>query len=171
MATWPPETIRAKPATPIGVDCHVHLFPDDLFSAIGKWFAGAGWELPYPCRAADIVNWLAALGVESFWALPYAHKPGTAAGLNAYIADLARAHPQIVGFFTVHPADDDPAAIARRALDEQGLRGMKLHAEVQGMPVDDPRLDAVFDLLEERGAARRACCTRPTRRTRRRSNA
>jgi predicted TIM-barrel fold metal-dependent hydrolase len=152
MASWPAEILRQKMPVNVGVDCHVHLFPDELFASIGRWFAGAGWQLPYPCRTADILQLMQTFGVEQIWALPYAHKPGVAAELNAYIAGVAAANPEVVGFFSVHAADPDPAAIARQALDELGLRGMKLHAEVQGTAVDDPRLDAVFDLLEERGA-------------------
>jgi predicted TIM-barrel fold metal-dependent hydrolase len=152
MSQWRPEVVAQPSPVPIGVDCHVHLFPDALFDAIGRWFAAAGWELPYPCRTDDALRLLPALGVEQFWALPYAHKAGVAAELNRYIAGVARANPTVVGFFTVHPDDADPAALARQALDDLGLKGMKLHCQVQGMAVDDPRLDGAFDLLEARGA-------------------
>jgi predicted TIM-barrel fold metal-dependent hydrolase len=152
LPAWRPDEIAAKPPIPIAVDCHVHLFPDELFQAIGRWFAAADWELPYPCRTAAILRWMHALGVERFWALPYAHKPGAAAELNAYVAEIARRHPQVIGFFTVHAADENPGELARAALDELGLAGLKLHGEVQQLAMDDRRLDSVFDLLEERGA-------------------
>lgn len=152
MVRWRPEAVFEKPPVAIGLDAHVHLFPDDLFAAIGRWFAGAGWDLPYQTRSADILRTLSLLGVREFWALPYAHKPGVAEALNAYLAALQKQDERVTGFFTVHPADDDPPAIARRALFEHGLHGLKLHAEVQGMALDDSRLDGVFDLLEEQGA-------------------
>lgn len=99
----------------------------------------------------EVLNLLAGFGVAECWALVYAHKAGMAAELNAWMAEVARRHEMVRGFFTVHPADDDPADLARTALDEHGLCGLKIHCEVQQTAVSDPRLDGVFSLLEERG--------------------
>jgi len=151
MTDWPPEEVARRPAASIAVDCHVHLFPDELFAAIGGWFADVGWRLPYRCRADAVLETLAGFGVEKFWALLYAHKPDISRGLNEFMAATMRRHPPVVGFFTVHPADRDPLAEARHAVEKLGLKGMKLHAEVQKLVLDDPRLDGVFDLLCERG--------------------
>jgi uncharacterized protein len=151
MAQWKADTLKQKPATAVGVDCHVHLFPDDLFTAIAGWFSKAGWDLPYPCRAEDVVRWMQHFGVESFWALPYAHKGGISRGLNRFIAEFAARHPMVTPFFTVSPLDDDVEAEARYAVETLGSRGMKIHAEVQQVGLDDSRLDPAFDLLEERG--------------------
>ena len=147
-----PSGIYRRPAAPVAVDCHVHLFPERLFQAIREWFAGVGWEIPYPYPHGQVLAALGGFGVAEVWALAYAHRPGVADGLNAWMGGVARAEPMVRGFFTVHPGDDDPAAIAARALDVHKLEGMKLHAEVQDLAVDDRRLDGVFDLLEERGA-------------------
>ena len=139
------------PRVRVRVDCHIHLFPDRLFQAIRGWFADVGWEIPYPYRADEVLALLRGWGVEEAWALTYAHRPHMAEGVNSWLGDLCRREPMVRGFFSVHPGDDDPEGIARRALDEHGLSGLKLHAEVQKLGVDDPRLDPVFDLLERRG--------------------
>jgi hypothetical protein len=138
------------PPTDIAVDCHVHLFPERLFEAIRRWFAQAGWAIPYPHRTGEVLDLLRAFGVRECWALPYAHKPGVAAELNAWMADVQREHAMVRGFFAVHP-DDDVADLARRAVDDHGLCGMKIHCEVQQVAISDPRLDPAFDLLERRG--------------------
>ncbi len=140
------------PRAPVRVDCHTHLFPERLFAAIRRWFVGVGWQIPYPYRTDEVLDQLRRFGVQQVWALTYAHRPGVAEGLNAWLGALCRREPMVRGFFSVHPADDDPQALAQRALDRHGLHGLKLHAEVQGLAVDDPRLDRVFDLLQERGA-------------------
>jgi len=133
------------------VDCHTHLFPERLFRAIRQWFAAVDWKIPYPYRTAEVLDLLRGWGVEEIWALTYAHQPGIAGGINAWMGELVRQEPMVRGFFSVHPGDEDPLAVAREALDQHGLCGLKLHAEVQQLAVDDPRLDSVFDLLEERG--------------------
>lgn len=141
-----------RPRAPVRVDAHIHLFPERLFAAIRDWFARVGWDIPYPYREPEVLAALESFGVEEAWALTYAHKPGVAESINAWLGGVVRRAPMVRGFFSVHPEDDDPVGIARRALDEHGLEGLKLHAEVQQLGVDDPRLDGVFDLLEERGA-------------------
>jgi len=147
-----PEDANRKPCAPVVVDCHVHLFPERLFVAIRKWFDDVGWEIPYPYRAGEVLSALKGFGVQEVWALTYAHKPGTAEDLNAWMTEVARAEPMVRGFFTVHPEDENPRGVAERAMDVHGLCGMKLHAEVQNLAVDDRRLDGVFDMLEERRA-------------------
>lgn len=145
-----PTDWNRKPPTDIAVDCHVHLFPERLFEAIRRWFAQAGWNIPYPYRTEEVLGLLRFFGVRECWALPYAHKAGVAAELNAWMAGMQREHAMVRGFFAVHP-EDDVADVARRAVDEHGLCGMKIHCEVQQVAVSDPRLDPAFDLLEERG--------------------
>jgi hypothetical protein len=142
--------ILQKPLAPIKVDCHIHLFPDRLFRAIREWFAKVGWAIKYPYNRHEVLSILKSFGIEQVWALTYAHKPGVADGINAWLGAVKREEPMVKGFFSVHPEDVAPEEIARRAMDEHGLDGLKLHAEVQNLSVDDRRLDRVFDLLEER---------------------
>lgn len=146
-----PQALRRRPIPAIAVDCHVHLFPERLFAAIRGWFARAGWGIPYPYRCEEVLPLLRGFGVEEVWALTYAHRAGVAEGVNAWLGEVKRREPMVRGFFSVHPEDDDPGTVARRALDVHGLDGLKLHCEVQQIAVDDPRLDPVFDVLEERG--------------------
>ena len=146
--------VMRRPRAPVVVDTHVHLFPTRLFRAIRRWFERVDWRIPYPYRSDEVLAALRDFGVEEVWALTYAHRPGVAEGVNAWLGELCRRPPgrgpRVRGFFSVHAADDDPTSIARRALDVHGLEGLKLHAEVQRLAVDDRRLDGVFDLLEER---------------------
>ena len=145
------EGVDRRPNAPVRVDCHVHLFPERLFRAIREWFARAGWEIPYPCGTRAVLDLLRGFGVEEVWGLTYAHRPHVAEGINAWMGELQRTQPMVRGFFTVHPQDPDPGGVARQAVDDFGLVGLKLHAEVQQLAVDDRRLDPVFDLIEKRG--------------------
>ena len=138
------------PPTAIAVDCHTHLFPERLFAAIRRWFADVGWVILYPHRTEEVLARLREFGVRECWALPYAHRAGVAGELNAWMGQVQREHAMVRGFFAVHP-EDDVADLARRALDDHGLCGLKIHCEVQQVAVSDPRLDPAFDLLEQRG--------------------
>lgn len=138
------------------VDAHVHLLPPRLGRAVRAFFAEHGihhstWR--YPLDPAEATAALAAEGVTSAWSLPYARRPGTAPALNQSSAEMAAAAGdgpvEVVGGATVHPADSDPAGIVRLAVEEYGLRVLKLHCSVGGFQADDPRLDPVWAYVSD----------------------
>jgi len=144
---------REGPRVPDGVrvfDAHVHLFPDRLFDAIWRWFDVHAWPVRYRLHAEQAIEFLLARGVQRFTALVYAHKPGMSRALNASVAELARAHSQVVPLGTVMPGEDDADEIVRDAL-RAGLRGIKLHCHVQQLAADDPRLDPVYAICASEG--------------------
>ena len=49
--------------------------------------------------------------------LHYAHRPGVARKLNAYMAKLCRSYPQLTGMATVYPGEDGVDQILTRAFD------------------------------------------------------
>ncbi|MEO7094959.1 MAG: amidohydrolase family protein [Polyangiales bacterium] len=133
------------------IDAHVHLFPDKMFDAIWRWFDTHAWNIRYRLHTEQVVEFLVTRGVERFCALHYAHKPGMARSLNTYVAEVARAHREIIPLGTVMPGEPDARAIVREALGPMGLRGIKLHCHVQGMAADDPRIDEVYQVCAEMG--------------------
>ena len=129
-------------------DCHVHLMPGRLMTAIrGALNDAAGWEFPHPVDRAGIEAVLCAHGVERYIALPYAHKPGIASGLNEWVLDAAADSAMAVPFATVH-GDDEVGAVVREAF-EAGARGLKFQCPVQECGPADPRLDPAFELAAE----------------------
>jgi len=145
------DELQRLPAYRPIIDVHTHLFPEKMFRAIRRWFSQAGWHIQYPYETGEVVEMLQGWGVQEHWALTYAHKPGLAGELNRWMGDVQRKFQGVRGFATLHPEDPSPEEDLLRALDEYGLCGIKLHAEVQKLAVDDPRLDGAFELLQERG--------------------
>ncbi|HET9691255.1 MAG TPA: amidohydrolase family protein [Acidimicrobiales bacterium] len=138
------------------VDSHVHLLPERLGAAIRRFFAEAGMPertYAYPLDHGVVLDDMAVAGVDEVWTLPYARRPGTAAGLNAATATIAAGwagHPVTVRpGATVHPGDDDPAGVVRAAVEEGGARVLKLHCSVGDYAPDDRRLDAVWAYVSE----------------------
>ncbi len=134
------------------IDIHTHLHPPRLFAAIRRWFRErSSWDLSeQPLEPRDVAAVLRAAGVERFVFCSYAHKPGIARELNAWLAETSRG---LGGYglplATVHLGDVDPLEDVRRALDD-GCVGLKIHEDVQRIAVDDPRFDAIYGLLAER---------------------
>lgn len=134
------------------VDAHVHLLPPRLQAAIRGFFHTRGFPrdgFAYPADPAQACDRLAAEGISEAWSLPYARRPGSAAELNAAMARFAAGHAdgaavKVIGGCTVHPADDRPAGLVRTAVEDLGLRVLKLHCSVGDFTPDDRRLDPVW---------------------------
>lgn len=143
---------------PVGiVDSHVHLLPGRIGEKVRAIFeagqATGRFTLAYPSDHAEVVEHLRSEGVTCAWSLPYAHRADVADGLNEASAVTARRFTgdgfEVVGGATVHPSDRDPARIVRRALEELGLRVLKLHCSVGGFSVDDAALVPALTVAEE----------------------
>jgi predicted TIM-barrel fold metal-dependent hydrolase len=137
------------------VDCHVHLLPGRLGEKVREFFtAHISGSLAYPNDHGTVLDSLAAAGVSIAWHLPYAHKPGVAAGLNVASAELVstwRSHPvSLVGGIAVHPGDESPSRLVGSAVDDLDLRVVKLHCSVGDFEVDDPRLEQMWQLVATR---------------------
>ncbi|MEZ4267549.1 MAG: amidohydrolase family protein [Myxococcota bacterium] len=131
-------------ALPPVVDAHVHLFPDALFEALWRWFEAYGWPVRYRLQAPEVIRFLLSRGVQHIVALHYAHKPGMAAAMNAWMAALVREEPRVTGTATVLPGEPGAAAILAEGF-AAGLRGVKLHCHVQCFAADDARMAEIYD--------------------------
>lgn len=151
MLDWPfpmehdPEGEKVPPSLPFIVDAHVHLFPDPLFEAIWQWFEQFAWPIRYKLKAAEVIDFLLSRGICHIVALHYAHKPGLARMLNAYMADLCSLRPQVTGTATVFPGEEDARAILEEAF-QLGLQGVKLHAHVQCFRMDSDAMHEICDV-------------------------
>jgi uncharacterized protein len=137
------EGARLPEGLPPVVDAHVHLFPDRVFEAIWRWFEQYGWPIRYKLHTPQVVSFLLSRGVHRVVALHYAHKPGMARWLNAYVAEVARAEPRVLGLATVLPGEPGAGDILAEAF-AAGLRGVKLHSHVQCLAPDAPEMHEVY---------------------------
>lgn len=139
------------------VDAHTHvLLPPRVAARVRSFFTDMGVEgLRYPLDPEVVLARLADDGVATAWALPYAHRPGTARDFNRHSAAAAAAHDgapvAVVPGATVHPGDDDPRGVVVEALDELGCRVLKLHCSVGDYAPTDPRLRPALEACGERG--------------------
>ena len=138
-----PEGARLPSGLPPVVAAHVHLFPDRVFEKLWRWFETNAWPIRYKLQTPQVIDFLFSRGVSKIVALHYAHKPGMARMLNAYVAALAAADSRIMGLATVLPGEPDAVAV----LDEgfsAGLLGVKLHCHVQCFSPAEAAMEPVY---------------------------
>jgi predicted TIM-barrel fold metal-dependent hydrolase len=127
------------------IDAHVHIFPRGIFSAVWKWFDDNAWPIRYPMTSLQVFEFLLSHGIEHIVALQYAHKPGIARQLNAYMSEKCRAYGnRITGMATVFPGEQNAEEILQEAFDS-GLKGLKLHAHVQCFDMNCDHMDRLYE--------------------------
>lgn len=133
------------------IDCHCHIYPDKIAvkaaEAIGRFY---DISMRYDGRLSTMLEAGEAAGITRYLIFSVATKPAQTASINRYIADTVAAYPdRMLGLGTMHPDEENPAAVADEIL-ALGLRGLKLHPDIQGVALDDPRCMRIFEVCEGR---------------------
>ena len=110
------------------IDVHAHIFPDAIAEkasvSISKFY-------DIPVKQGGSVDALLRLGdeagIDKFVVHSVATTPAHVRSVNKFIASAVKAHPdRFIGFGSLHP-DMNDARDAVRHLEDEGLRGIKLH--------------------------------------------
>jgi predicted TIM-barrel fold metal-dependent hydrolase len=133
------------------IDFHTHFFPEALFRAIWKWFDAYGWDIQNKLFADALIERLRSIGVSKMVLLNYAHKTGMSRSLNRWTREFADRQADVIPFGTVHPLDKDRDAIVAQCFEHYGFHGLKLHAFVLAMAVDDPLFFPIYEKIEDAG--------------------
>ena len=134
------------------IDCHCHIYPEKIASrAVG------GTDAFYESVSVgtgileDMLARADRAGIDRALVQSVATTPHQVASINRFIAAEVAKHPdRLIGFGTLHPASED---IERDldALISLGLRGVKLHPDIQDFKIDDYRALSIYAACEARG--------------------
>lgn len=141
-----PKAIIPVPVVPI-IDVHAHAFPQRVLDKIWAYFDKHHWPVYYRTDEAERTAAIEQK-VARYTTLCYAHRPGMANWLNDYVLRFAAEHPRAIPTGTFFPEDEDVLRYVEDAL-KKGIRGFKLHLEVQRFDPADARLRNVYALLSE----------------------
>ena len=146
------------------IDIHTHIYPAKIAA---KATAAVGEFYDYPMFAEEYAEARAAAGKEPMvWGTPemllaaaedtpithfavlgVATKPAQVTSVNDFLAAQCAAHPGFVAFAAMHQDFEDPETELRRIRD-LGFAGIKIHPDIQGVDLDDPRLMDVYAACE-----------------------
>ena len=131
------------------IDAHMHAFPPKLSQAIRKWFDAGAYGFVKDNTAEGFIETQFDIGVAGLVLMPYAHRPGMADWLNEFIGGVIKRFPHTVGLAAIHPQDENPGEILKRAFDEHGLSGAKIHCHVKGVAPDDASMFPIYEAVIE----------------------
>lgn len=86
-------------------------------------------------------------GISEFVLLPVATKAEQVHHINQFIVDEVQLHKEFYGFGTLHAAMENPLPEIDY-IKSSGLKGIKLHPDIQQFPMDDERLFPIYDRLQ-----------------------
>ena len=134
------------------IDTHAHIYPDAIAL---KAAASIGTFYDIPClmdgTLAGLFTHGAAAGIERFLVHSVATTQERVHSINDYLMRTAAEHPdRLVGFGTLHPDYPDVEGEAKR-IKAGGLRGVKLHPDIQQFLSDSDAAVRMFRILADNG--------------------
>ncbi len=132
------------------IDFHTHVFPDGIAQKASTNIANFyGIPTRFDGKLSTLLRVGAAAGVDRYVVHSVATTPGQTAAINDFIAGICRENPGVSGFATIHPDQQNMEAEIERAF-RMGLRGVKIHSDMQKVALDDPRLFRLYEIIEGR---------------------
>ena len=134
------------------IDSHCHIYPEKIASK-----AVAGTDNFYGGKSVglgttdDLIESGIKAGIDHFIVQSVATTPKQVESINNFIASEVAKRPDILtGLGTLHPDSEDIKTDVEHLL-SLGLKGVKLHPDIQAFPIDDERCLKIYDLCEEKG--------------------
>jgi predicted TIM-barrel fold metal-dependent hydrolase len=131
-------------------DCHAHIYPEKIAAKVVVNI-GEFYRIPMACDGT--VEGLLASGrrggIENFIVFSAAGTPAQVESINNYISAVCGEHPEFTGLGSLHRDMEKPGDEIERLIG-LGLRGIKLHPDMQRFNIDDPPMMDIYALLEGR---------------------
>ena len=121
------------------IDAHCHIYPQKIaakaVTAIGNFY---GIKMSEDGTADSLIRAGEAIGVEKYVVHSTATTVHQVRSINEYIYGEMQAHPEFIGFMTLHNEMTDEAIEEEVELALlRGMKGVKLHPDFQKFNIDD----------------------------------
>ncbi|MDR0584422.1 MAG: amidohydrolase family protein [Treponema sp.] len=130
------------------IDFHAHIYPEKISARV---LVHLFEFYKIPIQMDGIVRTLLengrAGGIDRFVVFSPAAVPEQVQNINNFIAAVCRKHPELIGFGTLHQDMQNPLDEISR-ITELGLKGIKLHPDIQRFNIDDDCMMAIYSALE-----------------------
>ncbi len=125
------------------IDFHTHTFPDEVAKkAIPKLTAASGLECQGDGTASNLISRMDEWGVDRAVVLNIATNPKQQTNVNNFAIELNK-NERIYALGSLNPFSDNIKSEAKR-LRDNGIRGIKIHPDYMGLPIDDEGYHEIF---------------------------
>ncbi len=131
------------------IDSHTHVYPDKIAAraaqSIGQFY---DIDMRLDGSISTLLRIMQESGVSRSLICSAALTADRVSTINQFIAQTVQAHPdQFMGLMTLHPDLENPGAEVEQAM-KMGLKGVKLHPDMQKFALDDPICDKMYAACE-----------------------
>lgn len=131
------------------IDAHCHIYPDKIAEKASA-STGNFYSIPM-CLDGKISTLLEhgkKAGIDHFIVQSVATTPKQVSSINNFIANaVAESDGKFTGLGTLHPDSEDINADVEEIV-QLGLKGVKLHPDIQRFKIDDYRMLKIYELCE-----------------------
>lgn len=133
------------------IDAHCHIYPDKIAQKASE-STGVFYGIPalLDGKISTLLEHGEKAGIEHFVVQSVATNPKQVSSINNFIADsVIKSNGKFTGLGTLHPDSEDIEADVNEII-KLGLRGVKLHPDIQKFKIDDYRMLKIYELCEGR---------------------
>ncbi|MBR6934510.1 MAG: amidohydrolase [Clostridia bacterium] len=132
------------------INMHTHIFPSKIeekaVDAIGQFY---GIPMENKGTSEYLLEDGAKIGVTKYLVCSTATTAHQVKSIDDFVAAEVQKHPEFIGFGSLHPDFEDPAAEIDRMI-SLGLKGIKLHPDFQKFNIDDESAFPIYEAAEGR---------------------
>lgn len=134
------------------VDCHCHIYPEKIAErAVNGISSFYNIKMNSNGTVSDMIAAEAEAGVTHCIVFSVATKVAQVKSINEFImGEVNRSVGFMTGLGTLHPLSPDIKGDIDHLM-ELGLKGVKLHPDIQGFKIDDYRCLKIYELCEKLG--------------------
>ncbi len=149
----PPEVGERQKPGGLFIDSHVHILPPRRLAGLMRWIKRGfpSHPLTEDITSEDILQDLAREQVDHFFNFVYPLKDEETDFLNEFNRDFCDRTPGAIAFASMHAETPRKARLAEQLLAGGSFAGFKFHPFVQRFDPWDPRMDELYDFLQEAG--------------------
>ena len=131
------------------IDAHCHIYPDKIAEKASE-STGNFYDIPMCLdgKISTLMEYGTKAGIEHFLVQSVATTPKQVSSINNFIAEsVANSNGLFTGLGTLHPDSEDIEADVNEII-SLGLKGVKLHPDIQKFKIDDYRMLKIYELCE-----------------------
>ena len=131
------------------IDAHCHIYPDKIAQRAAD-STGECYDLtPFTDgKISTLLEQGEKVGLHHFIVQSVATSPSQVSSINQFIANaVEQSEGRFTGLGTLHPESEHLEAEVEEII-RLGLKGVKLHPDIQKYRIDDPRMMKIYELCE-----------------------
>ena len=133
------------------IDSHCHIYPDKIAEKASA-STSEFYKMPslFDGKISTLLERGGAAGIDHFIVQSVATNPNQVSGINHFIAKaVAESNGRFTGLGTLHPDSVNIEAETEEIL-ALGLKGVKLHPDIQHIGIDDTRMHKIYEACKGR---------------------